>query len=84
MDSKEDAQETIDLLGLTFPIGYGLDYLTFAEQTGAFFEVRREIIHATDFILRPTGEVVGAVYSNGPIGRYWAEDCIRLIDYLRK
>ena len=79
-----DAQEMIDLLGLTFPVGYGLNYMTFAEQTGAFYEERRGIIHATDFILRSSGEVVSAVYSTNPIGRYWPEDCTRLLDFLMK
>lgn len=66
------------MLGLTFPIGYGLDYLEFASKTGAFYEVRRQIIHATDFILRQDGTVTHAVYATGPVGRLWAEDCLRV------
>ena len=72
------------MLDLTFPIGYGLDYLEFAAKTGAFYEVRREIIHATGFILRSDGSVVTSVYASGPIGRLWPEDCIRLIDFYRR
>ena len=81
VDSEEDSRELIDTLGLTFSIGYGLDYKNFATKTGAFYEVRREIIHATGFILRNDGTVVNSVFASGPIGRLWAEDCIRVIDF---
>jgi len=80
VDSEEDARELIDSLGLTFPIGYGLDYMDFAKKTGAFYEIRREIIHATGFILRKDGTVANSVYASGPVGRLSAEDCRRVID----
>ena len=79
VDVEQDARELIETLGLTFPIGYGLNYLEFASKTGAFYEVRREIIHATDFILRRHGTVAHAVYATGPVGRLWPEDCMRVI-----
>lgn len=75
---EADARELIDLLGLTFPVGYGLNYLDFASKTGAFYEVQRQIIHATDFILRQDGTVAHAVYATGPVGRLWPEDCLRV------
>lgn len=78
VDAEVDARELIDTLGLTFPIGYGLNYLEFASKTGAFYEVRRQIIHATDFILWQDGTIAHAVYATGPVGRLWAEDCIRV------
>jgi len=81
VDSQEDAQELVDTLGLTFPVGYGLDHMEFATQTGAFYEVRRSIIHATEFMLKQDGTVLGAVYSVGPIGRYRASDCLRMIEF---
>ena len=81
VDSLEDAQESVDTLGLTFPVIYGLDYMDFAEKTGAFYEVRRSIIHATDFILDAEGNVANSVYANSPIGRFWPEDCTRVIDF---
>ena len=72
------------MLGLTFPVGYGLDHLAFAEKTGAFYEVRRSIIHATGFILRPDGVIANSVYASGPIGRFWSEDCMRVIDFYKE
>lgn len=84
VDSKEDSQALIDMLGLTFPVGYGLDYLEFAEKTGAFYEVRRGIIHATTFIVRKDGTIANSVFASGPIGRFWPEDCVRVIDFYNR
>lgn len=81
VDSKEDAQESVDTLGLTFPVGYGLDHIAFAEATGAFYEVRRSIIHATEFVLRKDGSVLGSVFSSGPAGRYDVKAALRIIDF---
>ena len=82
VDPLEGALESINDLGLTFPIGYGLNYLEFSEQTGAFYEIRRQILHATGFILKPDGEIQAAVYSTVNIGRYRAEDCLRYLDFV--
>ena len=79
VDPIEDATELIAMLGLTFPIGYGLDHMEFARQTGAFYEVRRSIIHATEFIIKGDGTLAGSVYSSGPAGRYNAASCLRLL-----
>jgi peroxiredoxin len=79
VDSKEETQALVEMLGLTFSVGYGLDFVEFAQQTGAFYEVRRSILHATSFILRQDGTVAYAVYATGPIGRLSVDDCIRMI-----
>ncbi|MFT5195926.1 MAG: peroxiredoxin [Cellvibrionaceae bacterium] len=81
VDSKEDAQESIENLGLTFPVGYGLDHIAFAEATGAFYEVRRSIIHATEFILKKDGSILGSVFSSGPAGRYDVNAALRVVDF---
>ena len=67
------------MLGLTFSVGYGLDFMEFTHSTGAFYEVWRSIIHATSFILRRDGTVAHAVYATGPIGRLTVDDCIRML-----
>lgn len=78
VDPLADAQELIGELGLTFPMGYGLNYDDVAEKTGAFYEIRRQILHATGFILKQEGTVAHAVYSTGPIGRLTVDDCLRM------
>ena len=79
VDSQKDAVALMEQLNLSFPLGYGLDFMAFAEQTGAFYEIRRSIIHATAFILKADGTVAHAVYATGPAGRLSAEDCLRVI-----
>ena len=79
VDSKEDAESLVEMLGLTFSVGYGLDFMDFAQKTGAFYEVRRSIIHATEFIIKGDGTLAGSVYSSGPAGRYNAASCLRLL-----
>ena len=84
VDSLEDADKTANDLSLSFPLAYGLEAEEFSEATGAFWEEGQKIIHATKFILNPKGEVASAVYSNEPANRYKADDCIRLIDFLKR
>lgn len=81
VDSIEDAQELVSTLGLTFPVAYGLRHLEFAEQTGAFYEVRRSIIHATEFVIKADGSLLAAVYSTGPTGRYDVDAVTGVIDF---
>ena len=84
VDTLEDAGKTAKELNLSFPLAYGLNAKQFSEATGAFWEEKRNIIHATGFILNPDGKVAYGVYSTGPIGRYTPNDCIRLIDFLNQ
>ena len=84
IDSREDTKALVEKLELTFPVAYALDFMEFATKTGAYYETRRSIIHATGFIIRPSGKVVHAVYSSGPIGRFQAIDCLRSIDFINR
>ena len=84
VDSLEDARKCRETNGLTYPLGYGLDAREVAAATGAFFEEKRGILHATSFVVAPDGTVANASYSTGPIGRLIAKDCIGLIDFRTK
>ena len=79
VDPLEKAVGTIEELKLTFPVAYGLEVPRDAEKIGAFWEERRKIFHATDFILDGSGAVVHACYATGPIGRITAADALRSI-----
>ena len=80
VDSEADTQALVEALNLTYSVGYGLSYLDVSEKTGAFYEVRREILHATSFILNKDGTVAHAVYSTGPIGRITVDDALRMTE----
>ncbi len=84
VDTPEDARKTVETHGLTYPLGYGLKVREVAAATGAFFEEKRGILHATSFVIAPDGTVANAAYSSGPIGRVTAKDCIGLIDFRTK
>ncbi len=79
-DIVETARETIDKLDLTFPIAYGMEAREFARVTGAYFNDRKEYLHAAGFVLCPDGTVAEACYSTGTIGRFNAGDCLELIE----
>jgi hypothetical protein len=84
VDTQEEAQKTVTRHKLTFSLAYGLNAKEFSARTGAFFDAEKGHVHATGFIIRPEGNVAGAVYSTGPIGRYTATECLGIIDYLAK
>lgn len=81
---EASARETAERTGVTFPMGYGLPLHQTAEKLGAYYEDRREILHATGFLLQPDGVISVAVYSSGPIGRLVAEDVLRLVRFYDK
>lgn len=61
-----------------------LEVPRYAEKIGAFWEERRKIIHATDFILDSDRKVVDASYSIGPIGRIVAADALSHIQFFKR
>jgi peroxiredoxin len=83
VDPLEKVRETVEQLKLTFPVAYGLEVPRDAEKIGAFWEERRKIIHATDFILEDK-KVVDACYSIGPIGRIVASDALSHIQFFKR
>ena len=65
-------------------MAYGLEAPRDAEKIGAFWDERRKIIHATDFVLDADKKVVDASYSIGPIGRITAADALSRIQFFKK
>ena len=77
----EKAQEVA--AKIDFPVGYGVTRAQ-VDQIGAWWEDRRQIIHATGFVLNGSGKVLSATYSTGPIGRVEAADAVRYIEFQEK
>jgi peroxiredoxin len=84
VDPIEKAKETVEKLQLTFPVAYGLEVPVDAEKVGAFWEERRKIIYAANFILDSDKKVVDASYSIGPIGPIVATDALSHIQFFKK
>ena len=60
-------------------MGYELPMVETAKRFGAFYEKRRGILHATGFLVRPSGKVAMASYSSGAIGRLEPADVVKLV-----
>lgn len=84
VDPRDKAKETVEKLQLTFPVVYGLEVPRDADKIGAFWEERRKIIHATNFILDSDKKVVDASYSIGPIGCIVAADAISHVQFFKR
>ncbi len=58
----------------------GLDPLAVSETTGAFVHRgKHTFLHATGWLLDPSGRIVNACYSTGPIGRLTAIDVLKKV-----
>ncbi len=84
VDPLDKVKETVDQLKLDFPVAYGLEIPRDADKIGAYWEERRKIFHATNFVLDSKRMVVHASYSTGPIGRIVAADALSHIQFLKK
>jgi hypothetical protein len=74
----------VERTGATFPIGYGLKVPADADKVGAYWEERRGIIHATNFIIDSDKKVTQACFATGPIGRIVAVDALSSIRGTKK
>lgn len=83
-DPLEKARETVEKLGLAFPVGYGLRVPADAERIGAAWEAERQIIQPSEFLLDAKGRVLHSTYSSGPVGRIKASDLLRLVQFLEQ
>ena len=84
MDPLDKAKETVDQHNLTYPVVYGLEVPRDADRIGAYWEERRKIFHATNFILDADRKVADACYSVGPIGRITAADALSHIQFFKR
>jgi hypothetical protein len=66
VDPLKKVQEMVERTGATFPIGYGLKVPEDADKVGAYWEVRRGIIHAIGFTIGPDQKILQACFATGP------------------
>ena len=84
VDPIDKAKKMAERITATFPIGYGLEVPRDADKVGAYWEERRKIIHATNFIIDADKKVTQACFATGPIGRIVAEDALRSVQGAKK
>jgi alkyl hydroperoxide reductase subunit AhpC len=82
-DPIEKARETVDRLGITYSVGYGMMAEDISRITGAYYNKERKFLHATGFVVRPDKTIGVACYSTGPIGRLGARDALNLVKFYK-
>jgi peroxiredoxin len=84
VDPLDKAKEMVEKSGASFPIAYGLKVPEDADKVGAYWEDRRKIIHATNFIINSDRKVTQACFATGPVGRIVAVDALSSIRGAKK
>jgi peroxiredoxin len=79
VDPIDKAREIAGAVG--FPIGHGVTR-DVARALGSWWEDRRQIIQPSEFVLDAEGRVAASSYSDGPLGRFDAEDVVRFVTFL--
>ena len=83
VDPLDKTKELAEKLGITFPMAYGVNAEDISGKTGAFFEVKRKIVQPTGLLARPDKTIEVAVYSTGPVGRFVAQDVLKLVRFYK-
>ncbi|GAB4557205.1 MAG: hypothetical protein Tsb0020_01130 [Haliangiales bacterium] len=83
-DDHQRASEVVSEHQLTYPVIYGVNGPQLAQAWGSYYEARRDILHATGFIIGADKRVRSATYSTGPVGRLVAGDVLGFIQFVRK
>ena len=83
VDPVEKARETVEKLGLTYPVWYGMDAEEVSRITGAYYDIDKKFVHATGFLIRPDKTIEVACYSSGPIGRFVPQDVLKLVKFYK-
>lgn len=83
VDPLDKAQGTVEKLGITFPVGFGLNAEEISGLTGAYYEKDKKFLHSTNFLVRPDHTLEVGCYSTGPIGRFAAKDVLGLVKFYK-
>ena len=82
VDSVEKTATLKEGLHVGYPMFAELDAHAVAEATGAHIQTGdRTFMHATCFLVDPEGVIVAASYASGPLGRMWAHEVLRSVQF---
>lgn len=82
-DNKEKARQLATAAKANFPVLYSVDGPALAKAWGGYYEERRNILHATGFVLHPDHKILSATYSTGPVGRLDAKDGLSVVHFYK-
>jgi peroxiredoxin len=85
-DREEDAEGTVERLGLEFTVLYDLDPEATSRTIGCYTgkDEGKSHIQPAAFILGADGRIVHAMYSSGKVGRLTASDALTILKALQK
>ena len=85
-DGEEEAEGTVERLGLEFMVLYDLNPEATSRVIGCYTGMHegRPHIQPAAFILGSDGRIVHAMYSSGKVGRLTASDALTMIKDLQK
>jgi peroxiredoxin len=78
VDPIEKAREVA--AWFSHPLGYGVTR-AMADQIGAWWEDRRQIVQPAEFVLGADGKIMHSSYSSGPLARTDPMEVIRMINF---
>lgn len=83
-DTEDEAQGTVEELGLEYPVLYGLDAEETSSAIGCYTGERegRPHIQPAAFVLERDGTIAHAVYSSGKVGRLTGADAVAVVEGL--
>ena len=82
VDSVETTAKLKEGLRVGYPMYAGLDAAAVSEATGAHYQTGdRTFLHATCFLVNPEGVIIAASYASGPLGRMWAHEILRSVQF---
>ncbi len=61
-----------------------MDGPALSQAWGSYYEEKRNVLHATAFILRPGGTIASATYSTGPVGRLTPGEAAGIVAFYQK
>jgi peroxiredoxin len=83
IDPLEKAKETVEKLGIAYPVAFGLDSEEVSRLTGAYCDVNKKFLRATGFLVRPDLTIEIVCYSSGTIGRFVVKDVLSLVRFYK-
>lgn len=82
VDSIETTAKLKEGLRVGYPMYAGLDAHAVADATGAHIQTGdRTFMHATCYLVDPDGVIHSASYASGPLGRMWAHEILRSVQF---
>ena len=73
----------MDKQGITYTMAYGLDAEAVSQSTGGFYDEEKKFLQPINLLVRPDRTIEMGVYATGPLGRFVAQDILKVVRFYR-